>query len=287
MSGLSDWDDRLTLWLVKPPYRDEQGRKGWVAPFAHAQPHAVRQLRFDIPGWPKFSRPLRIAFLSDFHTGSHTGDIARLGCIVAEAAAHTPDLVLYGGDFVNMIAFGGGRIPPHVIARTLAPLTPPLGVFGIIGNHDRSYGEREVTAALRAIGVRMLYDETAVVAHEGHEIVIVGIPDARVERSAPAPLLRALGSERPSIVLTHDPVWFKDVPPGPHLTFAGHTHGGQIVFPLIGPIRNASKAPWRWTYGLVEESGKRMYVTSGLGCSGIPLRIGRPPEFVIAEATGA
>lgn len=283
---LSDWDDRLTLWLVKPPYRDETGDKGWVAPFAHAQPHAIRELNFSISGWPRFVRPLRIAFLSDFHTGSHTNDIARLERIVAEAAAYQPDLVLYGGDFVNMIAFGGGRIPPHVIARTLGKLTAPLGSFGIIGNHDRSYGPDEVTQALTDAGVRMLYDEIVTIEYESHAIALVGIPDARVDRAAPSALLASLKPDQPSIVLTHDPVWFRDVPQGPHLTLAGHTHGGQIVFPLIGPIRNASKAPWAWTYGLVEEPGKRMYVTSGLGCSGIPLRIGRPPEFVIAEVTG-
>jgi predicted MPP superfamily phosphohydrolase len=284
MSGISDWDDRLTLWLVKPPFRDEVGRKGLIAPFAKAQPHAVRHLKFAIPGWPRFARPLRIAFLSDFHTGSHTDDIARLDRIVAEAASHAPDVVLYGGDYVNMLAFGGGRIPPRVIARALGRLQAPLGRFGVIGNHDRSYGPDEVTQALRDTDVTMLYDATAEITHEGQAITIVGVPDARVDRPAPRELLGGLNG--PSIVLTHDPVWFHDVPAGPHLTLAGHTHGGQICLPFIGPIRNASKAPMKWTYGLIEEPGKRMYVTSGLGCSGIPLRIGRPPEFVIAEVTG-
>ena len=51
--SFSDWDDRLTRWLVNPPYRDAAGRKGIVAPFAHAQPHLVRELKFTIPGWPQ------------------------------------------------------------------------------------------------------------------------------------------------------------------------------------------------------------------------------------------
>lgn len=282
--SFSDWDDRLTRWLVNPPYRDAAGRKGIVAPFAHAQPHLVRELKFTIPGWPNFGRPLRVAFLADFHTGSHTDDVARLERIITEAATYKPDLVLYGGDYVNMMAFGGGRIPPAVIARILGTLEAPLGRVGVIGNHDRNYDPVEVTDALKANGITMLYDERTTVTHEGHAITIAGIPDARIEREAPRALLRGL--TQPSIVLTHDPVWFADVPAGPHLTLAGHTHGGQICLPLIGAIRNASHAPMAWSYGLIEEPGKRMYVTSGLGCSGIPLRIGRSPEFVLIDVIG-
>jgi predicted MPP superfamily phosphohydrolase len=61
---------------------------------------------------------------------------------------------------------------------------------------------------------------------------------------------------------------------------AGHTHGGQIRLPGIGAVVNASAAPLRWTYGWVNEGGRRMYVTSGLGTSGLPIRLGIPPEYV-------
>jgi predicted MPP superfamily phosphohydrolase len=99
-------------------------------------------------------------------------------------------------------------------------------------------------------------------------------------------LLRSLAPDRPAIVLAHDPVWFKDVPCGPHLTLAGHTHGGQIKFPGFGVVRNSSRAPLRWSHGLVVEGGRHMIVTAGLGSSGIPLRVGVPPEYVIIEVNG-
>ena len=135
---------------------------------------------------------MRVAFLADFHTGSHTDDVARLERIIAEAATYKPDLVLYGGDYVNMMAFGGGRIPPAVIARILGTLEAPLGRVGVIGNHDRNYDPVEVTDALKANGITMLYDERTTVTHEGHAITIAGIPDARIEREAPRALLRGL-----------------------------------------------------------------------------------------------
>lgn len=285
--GLSDWDDGLTRALVRPPFKDEAGRKGWLEPFSRAQPHQIKRLNLVIKGWPRWSRPLRIAFLADFHTGSHAGDIERLRSIVREAAAYAPDLALLGGDFVNMMPFGGGRVPPRVIAGILAQLDPPLGRVAVTGNHDRTYGPEEVVDALRKEGIAVLSDQVTHVTFEDHAVPVVGIPDARVERPSVPALLGSLRPDQPALVVTHDPYWFRHVPPGPHLTLAGHTHGGQICLPWIGPLRNASHAPMRWSYGLIEEGAKRMYVTSGLGSSGIPLRLNRPPEFAIVEIVGA
>jgi predicted MPP superfamily phosphohydrolase len=272
--------------FARRPFDDPLGRKGWLEPFARAQAHAVREIPLGLAGWPRWKRPLRVAYLSDLHVGSHAGDVARLKAIVAEAAAFAPDLVLHGGDFVNMQPFGGGRVPPHVIAEILGALRAPAGVFAVLGNHDFSYGRHEVAEALTANGIRLLADEADRFAFEGSEIGVIGIEDARSVRDAPARLLAELQADRPAIVLTHDPVWFAQVPRGPFLTLAGHTHGGQIRLPGFGPLVNASRAPLRWTYGLGEEGGRPLYVTSGLGTSGVPLRIGIRPEFVIFDIQG-
>jgi len=274
----------LVRALTRPPFNDEHGRKGWLEPFSRAQPHRVRRIALTIPGWPRGPRPLRIVFLSDNHTGSHAGDVARLERIVEEAAAFAPDLVLHGGDFVNMQLFGGGRVPPRVIATILARLQAPLGRFAVLGNHDYTYGAAEVAAALRDAGIAMLDDARVTLAVAGGAIDLIGLPDAREERAAGRALLVA--PDKPSLVLAHDPFWFAHLPAGPHLMLAGHTHGGQVRFPWVGPLRNASRAPLRWTYGLTEEGGRRLYVTSGLGTSGLPLRIGCPPEFVVLDVSG-
>jgi predicted MPP superfamily phosphohydrolase len=270
----------LTRALARPPYHEEHGRKGWLTPFSRAQPHHVRRLALTIPGWPS----LRIAFLSDFHAGSHTDDLARLAAIVAEAAAFKPDLVLHGGDFVNMQLFGGGRIAPRAVAKVLAGLDAPLGRFAVLGNHDYTYDAEAVAAALRRQGLTVLDDERVTISIGGSSVDLVGLPDARVVRDKSRALLAAL--ERPLLVLSHDPAWFAEMPAGPHLMLAGHTHGGQFRFPLVGPVVNMSRAPLRWSYGLIEEGRRRLYVTSGLGTSGLPLRIGIPPEFVIIDVSG-
>jgi predicted MPP superfamily phosphohydrolase len=139
---------RLSRALARPPFRDELGRKGWLAEISRAQRHVIRRLRLEIAGWPQWRRPLRVAFLSDFHTGSLSNDVVRLNAIVDDAAALAPDLVLFGGDYVNMQPFGGGRVPPRTIAAILSRLEAPLGRFAILGNHDYTYDERAVTDAL-------------------------------------------------------------------------------------------------------------------------------------------
>jgi uncharacterized protein len=284
---VAGWRERLFRALARPPFTDPSGDKGWLAPLARAPRHIGRKLDLVIDGWPRTSRPLRIAFLSDLHSGSHTDDATRLAGIVAEAARHAPDLALYGGDFVNLMPFGGGRVPPTAIATVLAALKAPLGCFAVLGNHDRNYGAAEVTEALQANGIAVLLDSMREVFFEGVRIGVAGIHDSRRDRASARALLAGLGRERPTIVLAHDPWWFSHIPDGPHLMLAGHTHGGQICLPGIGALRNASWAPLAWSYGLVEAGERRMYVTSGLGCSNLPLRIGVPPEFVLLDIRAA
>ena len=277
---------RMIRAFTRPPFRDEFGRKRGLGRLARAQPHLVRRLRLEIDGWPRWSRPLRVAFLSDFHTGSHAEDVARLAGIVAEARSFDPDLVLLGGDFVNMQLFGGGRVPPRVVAAILARLDGACGRFAVLGNHDYIYGAEEVVAALRAHGIPVLDDEHRDVTFQSRAVRIVGIPDAHVRRKRSERLLASLAPEQPTIVLTHDPVWFADVAGGSHLTLAGHTHGGQVSLPGLGILTNSSKAPLRWTHGLVTERGQYLYVTSGIGTSVLPLRWRVPPEFVVLDLIG-
>lgn len=279
--------ERLARAVIRRPYRDVQGDKGWFSPFARAQRHRTVRMDIAVEGWPTFAKPMRIAFLSDFHTGSHTDDVARLTAIVEEAAAFTPDLVLFGGDYMNMHLAGGGRVPPHVIAAMLARLDGVLGRVAILGNHDYIYGEEDVAAALRARGITVLDHERRSVTFDGHAIDIVGVPDAHVVRQEAKELVAGLRPERPSIVLAHDPAWFADVPAGPFLTLSGHTHGGQVKLPGIGILKNSSVAPLHWSHGLIVEEGRTLYVSAGLGTSILPLRIGVPPEFAILDVNGS
>jgi predicted MPP superfamily phosphohydrolase len=278
--------ERFAGAVLRRPYRDAAGRKGLMGLVARAQRHLVQRHALTLPGWPRFSRPLRIAFLSDFHLGSHTGDVARFTAIADEVTALAPDLVLFGGDYVNMQPLGRGRVPPEIIAGILSRIAGPCGRFGVLGNHDYVYGKADVAAALHAAGIAVLDHGRGAFAHENHGIDIIGLSDAHIAWPEGQKLLAGLAPDKPAIVLTHDPAHFAAVPAGPFLTLAGHTHGGQIRLPGLGVLTNASAAPMHWTHGLVVEGGRHLIVTAGLGTSGVPLRIGVPPEFVVIDVTG-
>jgi len=274
--------DALEHRVVARPFRDEAGEKGLWAWLSHSPPLRVAHCGMTIEGWPRTGRPLRIAFLSDLHTGSHPDDVTRLATILDEAARHAPDLACLGGDYVNGMLFGRGRVPPRIIASVLARMRPPLGTFAILGDHDERYGPDRVAGPLREAGLTVLVNETAAIRFEDVAIQIVGVlPDGE---ALPA-LVSTLPRGAPAIVLAHDPAAFAQLPRGPYPMLCGHTHGGQIQLPWVGPLVNMSDAPLRWTYGHVVEGGRQLYVTSGLGMSGLPLRLGIPPEIAIVEVS--
>src|SRR5215212_5787483 len=164
-------------------------------------------------------------------------------------------------------------------------MTPPLGTFAILGDHDRIYGTSTITGAFRDAGLTVLCNEVARVDFEEDEISIIGVtPDAA---SLPG-LIREVPVESPRIVLAHDPAAFALLPRETScLMLCGHTHGGQIRLPLLWPLVNMSDAPLAWTYGHVVEGECHLYVTSGLGVSLFPLRLGVPPEVVLIKVQGA
>ena len=157
----------------------------------------------------------------------------------------------------------------------------------MLGNHDYIYGAEEVADALREHGITVLDDEYRGVNFEGHSVDVVGIPDDHVPRARSKQLLSSLLPEQPTIVLAHDPAWFATISAGSHLTLAGHNHGGQVSLPGLGIVTNSSKAPLRWSHGLVVERGRYLYVTIGIGTSVLPVRWRVPPEFVVLDVMGS
>ena len=86
---------------------------------------------------------------------------------------------------------------------------------------------------------------------------------------------------QPLIALTHNPDIFPNVPQRVQLVLAGHTHGGQVRFPVIGPVIESSDYGDRWVRGHVFEDNHHLFVTTGIGTSIMPVRFGLPPEIVL------
>ena len=97
--------------------------------------------------------------------------------------------------------------------------------------------------------------------------------------------LAQVKDDAPVILMAHEPDIFPKVPDRVALTVSGHTHGGQITFAGYAPVV-PSRYGRRYVYGHVVEENRSIIVSGGLGCSGMPIRFGRPPEIVLIELSG-
>ncbi len=222
---------------------------------------------------------LRIALLADFHTGSPFHGRARLRDIVERTNAESPDLVLLGGDFVITNVLGGEFVPPEAVANELGQLKAPLGVVAVLGNHDGWLDADRVSRALTGAGIVVLRDSAVTLHHGELAFSVAGVSDLWTDAHN---IDRALASAvSPTIVLMHNPDLFPRIPRRVPLVLAGHTHGGQVRFPVVGAPIVPSQFGQRYAAGRVEEDGHVLFVTTGLGTSILPVRLMVPPEIAL------
>ena len=220
--------------------------------------------------------PLRIALIADLHVGSPYVDLASIRTLVARTNDQHPDLVLLLGDYANDV-LGGEPVPVASYAPLLGELEAPLGVFAVLGNHDwwsRAGGIRE---AIGAEGIPVLENTSRLLWAPGGGFWLVGVGDSTTLHAGMAGAIRALPQDGlPVLAMTHNPEVFDDMPSRVALLVAGHNHGGQVALPWIG-------SPLLLSYprGVYEARGQSLVVTSGVGTSFLPLRLGVPPEVMI------
>jgi predicted MPP superfamily phosphohydrolase len=224
---------------------------------------------------------LKVALLSDLHIGAPHVGLDKLRQLVQMVNAESPDVVMIAGDFVTRGVLGGRAVEPELIARELKQIRAPLGVVAVLGNHDWWYDGTRVIRAFQAEGIQVLENAAVRVESRGGPLWIAGISDQWTQQSNWAAALRNVTDDSAVLALTHNPDAFRGMPPRADLLLAGHTHGGQVRFPLIGAPIVPSQYGQRYLRGLIEENGRRMFVTTGVGTSMLPVRFGVPPEIVI------
>lgn len=279
--------------------------------YSVAEPWRLRTTRYAVspPGWPQGLR-ITIAALADIHACEPWMGLSRLEEIVARTNALAPDVVVLLGDFVAGHRLGRMSQPVSKddIAATMAGLKAPLGTYAILGNHDwwddldvqrRRAGPPLIGRAIEAAGIPVLENAAVRLESAGRPFWIAGLGDQWAfwsprgrtgGRFAHAGIddldgtLARISDDAPVVLLAHEPDVFVDVPSRVALTLAGHTHGGQITLAGYAPIV-PSRFGRRYVYGHVVEEGRNLIVSGGLGCSGLPIRLGRPPEIVLVEVS--
>lgn len=248
---------------------------GWGYRTATADP-VVRETRVDLPDWPAGAPPVRAVLLIDIHVAGPDMPPERLARIVEAVNRLRPDIVLIAGDFVGDKDSGTRTYPPDEIVAPLAALRPRLGTVAVLGNHDHWRDATAMRTALTAVGVTVL-DNGAVARGP---LAIGGLDDAFTDHAdlpATVAAMRRLPGAR--ILLSHSPDPFPQAPRDVGLMLAGHTHCGQIRLPLIGAISTISAYGERYACGRIDENGRTLVVSAGLGTSILPLRIGAVPDL--------
>ncbi|MGD9979206.1 MAG: metallophosphoesterase [Hyphomonadaceae bacterium] len=249
----------------------------------------VRRVEIVSENWR--GAPLTIAAIGDTHVGGPHVDAARMGRIVARINELRPELVVLLGDYVNGHAAEAERTPAEnqdIVGgiATFAALRARYGVVAVIGNHDVWYDRTTVTTALQDAGAAALWNRHIAIRRSGGVIVVAGLEDDLTGNPDFTAALDGAPAGADTIVISHSPDPFVDMPAGAALMIASHGHCGQVTIPLIGrpilPLRNK-----RFGCGLIEEDGKQLYVTAGIGTSIAPLRFLNPPEIVLIALQSA
>ena len=259
------------------------GAVAWRALWQEPRSSRVRERELTLERWPAALDGLRVALVSDLHAGApHVGE-ERIERVVAAVNARRPDLVLLLGDYIDPEVRFGSAVAPAAVAERLAALRAPLGVVAVLGNHDWHNDGPGMRAALRAAGIPVL--ENA--ALRAGELWVAGVEDTRYRNPDVEKALRAVPDGAPVILLSHDPDLFPRVPNRVALTVSGHLHGGQVGLPLVRRPFIPSRYGERYARGHVVEDARQLYVTTGFGTTGWPVRLLAPPEVVILRLTGA
>lgn len=230
----------------------------------------------------------KIAVVGDFHFAP--GDAARAKKITAALLSESPDAVFLLGDYVNGHRRESSMLPEE-IAGHLGRLAEKVPVWAVLGNHDAYVGRREITDALRRVGIRV-FDEKGTAElclKNGTRIAVGGTVDAHgffpVFDAKDVPENPSAGI-LPFILLSHSPDVLPFLNATIDLTLCGHTHGGQICLPGGFPVFNSCRiAGNKFASGMrsVPASRKPIFITRGLGTSILPLRFFCPPEIALIE----
>jgi predicted MPP superfamily phosphohydrolase len=250
---------------------------GWCYWSAVADP-VFREARMALPGFPAGQAPVRVALLSDIHVQGPDMPPERLARIVEQVNAQRPDLVLIAGDITGTRSLSTRHYSPAETVAPLRGLRARLGVIAVLGNHEHMGDARGIRAALTAVGVRVLANQAA----QAGPLSVGGLDDQvsghnRDNQTYAA--MRALPGAR--ILLSHSPDPFATLPPDIGLMLAGHTHCGQIVLPLYGAWSTGSAYGSRYACGFIEQNGRKLITSAGLGASIVPLRLLAPPDVWI------
>lgn len=259
----------------------------------------INEQSLTIKNWNKEFDGLKIVAISDIHGGSNGVTAEKLQKIVAEINDQNADLVVFLGDYVSQVRSSKPirerdlKMSMAEIADNLKGIKSKYGVFVVLGNHDGWFNDDEIKNKFAGIGYKVLENEISIIEKNGKKLRILGLKDHlkmhnwQTFSDEAKKVVELSDNQGDLIVLEHSP----DVMPaisGKYqiskdlkLFLAGHTHGGQVWFPVLGSLVVPSSYGQKYAFGHIRDNDIDMFITTGIGTSVLPLRFLVPPEIAV------
>ena len=220
---------------------------------------------------------LNIAVVGDVHLNQSRNSLNDFVSVIKDIRTAHPDLVVFVGDYTTdpkkVVDIAKHRSAIAAIIKLL-DRTP---VALVLGNYESWSNAEKWYSAFKKRGLNILENETIIFEKPLKNICVRGLGDYYTDRFKYIPFPEEC-KKMVKITLTHDPAgaFHKDVS---GLVISGHTHCGQIRFPLIGSLWVPTEAPSKAHCGLYKDSQRTVFTTSGIGTTLLPLRIGTQAQW--------
>lgn len=253
--------------------------------YALWEPHLLDVVKVDLslPGFPKEMNGLRIIQFSDVHLGFHTHlkQMEKLASVIGELQ---PDVICFTGDMVEREA-----APMREYISVLSSMQAKYGKFAVLGNHDyRGKEQNQVAAMLQEAGFILLCNGHAVLRNGNSRIALVGLDDGLTGSPDPKKAVQGLDDGIWKLLLMHEPDYADYAAPlGFGMQLSGHSHGGQVRFPLLGAM-TTPRGSRKYIKGLYYVGKRHMpvYVNRGFGMTQLPIRFLCKPELTVFQLKG-
>jgi len=218
----------------------------------------------------------RITQLTDIHHSRILG-ISEVRRVVDLAQQTKPDMFVLTGDYSTSY-----RRYIEPCAEALAALSAPEGVWAVLGNHDHYTDPELTTRALEHNHIAVLNNAHTTLHRDSDSLQLSGIDDWTWNATDWTRAFSGLDAKTPTILLSHQPtVLDLEQTNNISLIISGHTHGGQLKFPFIGAPASRFTNDLKYARGLFRRGETQLYVSSGTGVIGLPLRFGVRPEIAV------
>jgi len=231
---------------------------------------------------PKSFSGFKIAQISDIHMGGWM-TLERLKPVMSAVLAEKPDIVVITGDF--LLGRGWDQHRENALKDVMTGLTPlvaALPVYAVLGNHDYWTDAEKIRVALTSAGVDLMINSSRILHSGNDRVYLAGLGDVYENHHRLGVLLGTVPVDSCSILLCHEPDYAEHtaLTDAFDLQLSGHSHGGQVVIPFIGPLHTPSLGH-KYPLGQYQIGDMIQYTNRGVGMASIQVRFNCRPEITI------